>query len=173
MHFVQSKRLGKSGEKLISDLLKFAGVECEENINVKDKNLFDLSCKINKKKFTIECKYDWYSEKSGNLAIEYFNPTSNKASGIDATSATLWGIVINDRDYKTIWLTSVANLKQFIKNNSPYKTMMKVGDGNASIYLYKTDKLLTIFHRVDNLDKEDVVKTITVILNKSKSKGTK
>ena len=134
MHFVQSKRLGKSGEKLISNLLKFAGIECEENTDVKGKNLFDLSCKIKKKKFTIECKYDWYSEKSGNLAIEYFNPTSNKASGIDATMATLWGLVINDRDYKTVWLTSVAALKQYIKNNSPYKTMMKVGDGNASIY---------------------------------------
>lgn len=168
--FVQSARLGKSGERLVLDILTFAAIPCKENLNTVTREFYDLEANIGSKKFTIECKYDWYSEKSGNLAIEFFNSTKNKPSGIDNTKANLWAIIINDKDYKTIWITSVSALKAYIKAHTAFKTIMKAGDGNASIYLYKTEQLLSIFKRIDNLEKEQIVDVVKGLLKKGKNK---
>lgn len=168
--FVQSRYIGKHGEELIKKLLNFSGIECNQNEEYKSKDDYDLICKIGKSKFTIESKYDRYSQKSGNLAIEFYNPKSKKPSGIASTKATIWGLIINDMDYQTIWLTKVDTLKEFIKNNKPAKTIQSVGDGNASIHLYKVENILPIFTRIDNLEKEDIVKTIKNLIKKPRKK---
>lgn len=168
--FVQSRYIGKHGEELIRKLLTFSGIECVPNEEYKSKDDYDLICKVDKTKFTIESKYDRYSQKSGNLAIEYYNPKSKKPSGITSTKATIWGLIINDMDYQTIWITKVDTLRDFIKNNKPSKTIESVGDGNASIHLYKVENILPIFTRIDNLEKEDIVKTIKTLLKKTRKK---
>ena len=95
--------------------------------------------------FTVEVKYDEMQAKTGNIAIEIYNPRSAKPSGLTATKATLWCHVLQD----SIWITSVEKLKSFCENTSPFKSFNSVGDGNASILLYKTQDILEIFERID------------------------
>ena len=53
--------------------------------------------------FTVEVKYDEMQAKTGNIAIEIYNPKSGKPSGLTATKANLWCQVLKD----STWITSV------------------------------------------------------------------
>ena len=48
----------------------------------------DFDIFVPEKEHKIECKYDRMSEKTGNIAIEFFD--RGKPSGIDKTKATHW-----------------------------------------------------------------------------------
>lgn len=100
--------------------------------------------------FTVEVKYDEMEDATGNMAIEIYNPKSDKPSGLTATKADLWCHVLKG----SIFITSVRRLKEFVRNNKPFKTVGKAGDGNAKIHLFKTDDILFIFNRIDGLEKD-------------------
>ena len=106
--------------------------------------------------FTVEVKYDEMQAKTGNIAIEIYNPRSAKPSGLTATKATLWCHVLQD----SVWITSVEKLKKFCEDTPPFKSFNSVGDGNASILLYKTEDILTIFERIDKCSEEEAWKAI-------------
>lgn len=106
----------------------------------------------------IEVKNDEYAKKSGNIAIEVFNPKSNKASGLYITQADIWAHVLDDE----IWISSPEKMKNFINSKKPLRIIEKAGDGNATILLYRKDEILDeIFTRVDELDKEQFDKAIS------------
>ena len=151
MGFKKDLALGQKGEKLVKITLEKLGAIVE----LPDTTEVDLVCKFGKKKFTAEIKHDIYAEKSGNLAFEYWNSGSDKPSGITSTKATIWFHLIPDLSLKTIWATSVKSLRDYISKNKPFRSLQKVGDGNADIHLYKMDKILDdIFHRIDNITPE-------------------
>lgn len=106
--------------------------------------------------FTVEVKYDEMQAKTGNIAIEIYNPRSGKPSGLTATKADLWCHVLQD----SAWITSVDNLKDFCENTAPFKSFNSVGDGNASILLYKTEDILKIFDRIDDIPENEIEKKI-------------
>tara|TARA_X000001036_G_C20500339_1_gene733596 strand:- start:73 stop:570 length:498 start_codon:yes stop_codon:yes gene_type:complete len=110
--------------------------------------------------FTVEVKYDEMQAKTGNIAIEIYNPRSGKPSGLSATKANLWCHVLQD----STWITNVNKLKKFCEENTPFKSFNFVGDGNASILLYKTEDILQIFERIDKCSKEKLRKTIDSML---------
>ena len=110
--------------------------------------------------FTVEVKYDEMQAKTGNIAIEIYNPRSAKPSGLTATKATLWCHVLQD----SIWITSVNKLKRFCEDTPAFKSFNSVGDGNASILLYKTKDILSIFKRIDGCSKEEISQAIESFL---------
>ena len=111
--------------------------------------------------FTVEVKYDEMQAKTGNIAIEIYNPRSGKPSGLTATKATLWCQVLQD----SAWITSVKALRKFCEETPPFKMFSSAGDGNAAILLYKTKDILEIFERIDECSKEKLRKTIDSMLS--------
>jgi len=167
MAFNRDFSLGKQGESLVLKIFKKHNIELEPNKEKEKLSDYDLVGKFGKKKITIECKYDWLSQKTNNLAIEFFNSNKGEASGIDGTKALLWSHVILDQGNPTAWITSVKKLKDFVKNNKPFRVVEKAGDGNASLYLYNDMFILdAIFHRIDMLEEKefkDVIKELLCV----------
>lgn len=165
MAFKRDFSLGKQGENLVLKIFKKHNVELELNKDSKKLLDYDLVGKLGKKKITVECKYDWLSQKTNNLAIEFYNSNKETASGIDGTKALLWSHVILDKGNPTVWLTSVKKLKQFIKDNKPWKIIEKAGDGNSSLYLYQDIVILdAVFTRIDMLEEKEFTKTVKELL---------
>jgi hypothetical protein len=161
MAFKRDFSLGKQGEKLVKKIFEKNNIEFELNTDKKKLSDFDASGKIGNKKFSIEIKYDWLSQKTNNLAIEFYNSKKEEKSGIDGTKATLWCHIILDQGNPTAWLTSVKALKNFIKNNKPWKIIENAGDGNANLYLYNDIVILeAVFHRIDLLEESEFKKLI-------------
>lgn len=105
--------------------------------------------------FTSEVKYDLYAAKSGNIAIEYYNPKSNKPSGLSATKADLWFHAVTKP--ASVWVTTVQQLKEYTNTKPPHKIVDVGGDDNASMYLYRQDVIFDdIFKRVDNLSPDEL-----------------
>lgn len=150
-------KIGADGEQLVLDIFNNMSFKTGKNIK-KDKLIdFDIWAGLNIMDgddvklayFTIEIKNDIYAERSGNIAIEFFNTNKCKASGISVTKANLWAHIIPNNG---IYLTSVSKLTEYINNNTPLRTVFNAGDGNANIYLYPMDKILpAIFTKIDNL----------------------
>lgn len=149
---------GKIAEDLVEGLFKDLGCDTE-----RAKGEFpdwDLKCKLKRKKFTAEIKYDIMACLTGNLAIEFRNSKQNKPSGIEATKANLWVHCIKDGEHITIWITSVSKLKEYIAVYEPRRTVFNAGDDNADLYLYKDDEILSIFTKIDHLDEKGKLKAI-------------
>lgn len=141
---------GKLAEQRVISMFNKLGVPCKKS----DKELleYDIEFEISGKKRTAEVKFDMMAEKTGNLAIEYWNSKKDTASGISATKANLWIICILDDINITMWATSVKSMKKFLEENTPKRIISKAGDKNAELYLYDADFMLkTIFHRLDDI----------------------
>ncbi len=164
MAFKRDLQFGKQGEKEVIQVFRRNGFELVNNTASKKLKDYDLIGKVGKKNFTLEIKYDWLSERTGNLAIEYHNSSKDEPSGIDATKADIWIQIINDKDYKTVWAINVLKLRQYIKANKPLRVVTKAGDGNAELYLYKDFDILKEFTRLDNIDKDQFNKEIKGLL---------
>lgn len=156
-NFVKDFKNGKKGEQIFLDFLNKNSIIHEVNINKKLSELskYDVKALDN----TFEIKYDLYEAKSGNVAIEYYNPKSIKPSGVNITSAKFWVFILLDQ---TIWITTVAKLKDYIavldKNMGFVKDAIKCGDGNSSSYIYNKEIIFkNIFVRVDQMNKGDFV----------------
>ena len=63
-----------------------------------------------------------------------------------------------------MWITSVDKLKKFCEDTPPFKSFNSVGDGNASILLYKTEDILKIFERIDECSETELNKKINSML---------
>ncbi|MFW9876832.1 MAG: hypothetical protein ACFFG0_27375 [Candidatus Thorarchaeota archaeon] len=162
MNFSRDLSLGRNGEKFLQNYLIKNGIDCKLNeVNNAD---YDLICKYKRTKFTIEVKYDMYAEKSGNIAIEYYNPQLDKPSGLYSTKADLWCTIIPDFTNKTMWCCTVKKFKKYIETHKPYRIVENCGDGNANIYLYKLDDIMDLFIRLDRLTEDKLIKAIRKIL---------
>jgi hypothetical protein len=147
MAFLRDKDTGDIAEKWVADLLQ----ECGINSFKENKKELKFDFKHNPPEFMSEVKHDVMSARTGNIAIEFFNPKKAEFSGISATHANLWFHVVPVP--KSVWVTSVKELKSYIINNKPPKIVTLGGDNNASMYLYKQNIIFpAIFYRVDNID---------------------
>lgn len=165
MSILKSLALGNTAENFCINTFRSFSIEAEKNSDTKTREFWDLDCVIGKKKFKVEVKYDVMAQKTGNLAIEFYNSKSLKPSGIDATKAHIWAHVIQDDTNKTMWIASVKQMKLFIKDNTPFKTLNDVGDNNACIHLYKdSDMLSVVLHRFETLDETDAAKLVRRLL---------
>ena len=148
---------GKEGEDLLISLLKKAKISCERNESKEERSYYDVKAKLESSSITCEVKNDLYASKSGNIAIEVYNPKSNKKSGLTITKSDLWVHIVDGN----VWVARTADLKGFIETNKPLREVEKAGDGNATILLYKAKDILPkVFKCIDHLSGKDIKKTI-------------
>lgn len=164
MGFAKDRVRGLRGERLVAKTLENDGIKCEINEDNETNIYYDIECKMGRVKFTVEVKSDYMAERTGNLAIEYYNSKQGKPSGITVTKADLWVHCIKDGDNLTVWATSVDTLKAFIDAEEPIKKVEFGGDNNASLLLYNEHHILEIFERLDNLQEKQIKKAIKRLL---------
>lgn len=139
MGFKKSLAIGNKGQQLVTQILEDNGFIVESS---KGKVVeWDIKA-VGLHEFSGEVKFDDYSAKSGNLAIEFFNSKACKASGITATTADLWFHVCPPNE---VLVVRVDTLLNYCKNTKPFKTIKAGGDGNADLYLYRKDEIIKIF----------------------------
>jgi hypothetical protein len=133
--FVRDLALGKAIEQQVSKLL----TECGFSVTICKEKEYDILAEHPdiEEPLTFEVKNDIYANKSGNIAIEVFNPKSCKPSGLGATEALFW-VHNTDRCY----ITLTKSLREYIEKNPPDRIIAAGGDDNATLYLYKADVLL-------------------------------
>lgn len=165
MGFAKSKFHGDVGESFVLSFLESLGFEASKNSDLTTRSDYDIICKMGRKTCTIEVKFDKMAAKTNNVAIEVFNPKSNKESGINITKADLWFHLIPDGNNITCWFNKTSNIIDFISSNKPNRVVDFSGDGNATIYLYPIDDILNkILFRLENLSLTNAKKKIKEVL---------
>ena len=153
--------IGKQGEESFIKILKKGNVKASSNEEKKSRSYNDIKGELGDQEFTVEVKNDLYAAKSGNIAIEVYNPYSNKKSGLSITKSDLWVHIVNNE----YWVAKTKELKSFVSKTPPFKKRDSVGDGNANILLYKVETILPeIFHRIDNLTAKNIKKLISKLI---------
>jgi hypothetical protein len=146
---------GKEAENAVRLLFGKHGIDTYEvdNKNVTIRSQWDIMFlhHLNSTPRTIEVKNDIYALKSGNIAVEIFNPKSNKPSGLTATTAHYWIYKVGDE----LWVCTVDQLKMFVACEKPHRTIDVGGDNNATLKLYKKGHIFTVFTRIDTLSTKE------------------
>ena len=170
MAFRTDNLTGKTAEGCISAMLEAAGIPVTPNEDATKYSDFDLEAVLNRRTFTLESKFDLYESRSGNIAIEFFNPKSGRPTGIDATKADLWVHVLTNP--MTAWATNVASLRRYIREHDPARVVDCGGDANAAMLLYERKVIFKdIFIRLDDLSSASLRRTLLKLLGpKWKSK---
>lgn len=137
-------------QKVIALFQKF-GFKASKNNDVKTRKFWDIEIERGITKGKIEVKNDKYANRSGNIALEFYNPKSGKDSGIAVTQADLWIVMVDNE----LWMAGTISLKIFIEKNKPCRIVATAGDGNASLMLYDKNRLFgEVFHRIDDIVKK-------------------
>jgi len=162
---LRDKQNGDIAEQKVIDIFIKAGWKAEKNVDKATRALYDIEVVFPPRLETltrIEVKNDLYAAKSGNLAIEIYNTRSNKPSGLTVTEAKLWAVNLDDE----LWIGLTSVLKAFVEKEKPTKVVNNAGDGNAAILLFRKDQILpAVFHRIDNLEIDDLEKLILELIN--------
>ena len=138
---------GHEGENKVSEYLNQLGIDSWINNEKGKLSYYDIGFKLKAKEFTVEVKNDLYAKRSGNIAIEVFNPKTGKPSGLGITLADFWCHITDG-----LYFTKVSILKQFAEEYKPFKIISAGGDNNATLYLYKANFLFPkIFIRSANI----------------------
>lgn len=158
---LKSLKIGDEAEQEVMAFLETLGL-CPIKNDDKNTRLFhDIHCIWNENEFSssvdrvikFEVKNDVMAHKTGNVAIEYYNSKSNKASGITATKADWWVHKITGN----LWIIRVSDLLTFTKEEKPHKIINGGGDKNADLLIYKVDhftekcRLLTDITSIEEL----------------------
>lgn len=157
---------GRVGEDSVRRLMDWAGVHTAMNESDRHAILktHDIRCSLYGIPFSIESKYDSMQAQTGNIAVEYHNPVTDKPSGIMATTSDLWAIVLEPGE---IWICRTDDLRNFFASEKYVRQIKRAGDGNASIRLFKSEHLLSsCCKRIDNISPWDVLDVLVNLLGK-------
>lgn len=147
MSFARDLRTGRIAEKLIATIFSRNDIVTDACHAISH----DLGFTFEGVDRLAEVKYDLYAAKSGNMAVEYYNPKLAKASGIEATKSDVWIVVFSDL---TAYAAKTPELLAYTRNVSPHRHIPAGGDGNASLKLYRADDIVEkLFLRIDDLEK--------------------
>lgn len=94
---------------------------------------YDFVMKFPKGVFRFECKYDKYSCKNGDVAIEYL--CSKKPSGIASTTAEFWCI----RACNDFFIINVIKLKKLILDKAYYRIAKS---DRTEMFIFRKDFLI-------------------------------
>lgn len=155
--FISDLKRGNDAQQLVVQLFDNCGLTNEPvNSRGPNRSFWDVATSGKDLNFTTEVKFDEYEAKSGNIAIETFNPRLSKPSGIGITKAFFWAHVLSGG---VVWITATERLRIFMQENEPLRIVGKGGDGNAELHLYPSSVILpAIFTRIDNMSKRKLTK---------------
>jgi len=150
--FLHDLARGGKAETLVAHLFVESGFPSV--VDKKARAEWDLKSEYNGEYITTEVKYDAYEHKSGNVAIEVYNPYIGKPSGITVTQAFFWAHVLMDG---VVWLAPVSKLKEYLDNHPPGRIIDAGGDKNATLWLYSSKTILpNAFTRIDMMPAEEL-----------------
>lgn len=165
--FLRKKSFGTFGEVYVRKVLSRAGIINELN-EAKSKGeliKWDIKALLNGSHVTIEAKFDMAEASTGNIAIEYYNTKQGKPSGIKATTADLWCVVLQNP--LTAWVSRTADLRAFFDGVKCFKEVACGGDQNSAMKLWPKDEILgACFHQFDDLEPAAVQQLLTNLLGK-------
>lgn len=131
--------IGKQGEIIAQQrLLELFELKTILNADFKNKHYDLISVEV-QPEITFEVKFDIYANRSGNVAVETRNCRTNLPSGISRTDATYWIHVLNENE---VYICATAQLRAFVQDVSPLRTIMAGGDGNAVLQLYRLNDIV-------------------------------
>lgn len=157
----KSIKAGKIAEDMVAKIMESSGFICKPSPPKTQE--FDILCESNSVSFSIEVKYDIMCERTGNIAIEYWNSKSNKPSGINATKATFWCHVIGGSN--EVWINTVENVKKILIEKKPLRTICSGGDKNSDMLLYNKDVFCESMFRIDNINQADLIKRLECLMS--------
>jgi len=164
--FSQTLKVGNFAEQFIQRLFSQASIPTTLNKNKSKLIEWDIEAELSSQRFRVECKFDVMASKTGNLAIEYYNTKLAKPSGIAATTADLWAVVLQNPLEAYIANTSV--LRAYCQKVAPYRSITNGGDQNAALWLYPKDQILpAVFTRVDDLHPAELADVLLRLLTKN------
>lgn len=164
-HFRSSLRDGLNGEEILAALLAKADVLVTSNKT----DEFDLKCSMPDAEFTIEVKTDLMEAATHNIAVEFYNTKQCKPSGITATKANLWCVVLQRPE--TVWLANTRILYEFVDRTKPIRTVFDGGNNNAALKLYSRDVIMpAVFVQVDCLSPSAFINVVKELLTCTISK---
>lgn len=151
--FLRDLARGGNAETLVIELFAAAGFP--SHADKKARSEWDVKSTYDEPFFfTTEVKYDEYENRSGNIAMEVYNPHTNKPSGLTATKAFFWAHVLVG---KVVWLITTNELKAYIDKNPPSHMIDRGGDNNATLWLYPSNNILPrAFTRIDTMTNEEL-----------------
>lgn len=142
---------GNTGEALVLLLLSKLGIEAVKNQDYSLRYDYDLLCKYKDREFTVEVKWDKYSGRSRNVAIETHNTKSDTPSGVTVSKSDIWCQILGVE--KDVNIVNTQKLKNFVRDETPHRVIQSGGDNNAKLHLYKFEHILPLFKRLtlDNI----------------------
>jgi len=141
---IKSIKIGNKAEQKLMSVLDGLGIKSVKNDDPKTRSFYDVSAEIFGETKTFEVKYDVMSSKTGNFAIEYYNPKSNKDSGLMVTKADYWVHCFNEGEEIVIKICKVSELKDFCCQNNPCKDVKSCGDNNSNMLIFKKERILCL-----------------------------
>jgi uracil-DNA glycosylase family 4 len=162
-----NRNIGKIAEEYTSRLLQSAEIQCEFNEDISKLIEYDLLCKMGKKKFTVEVKFDVKSAQTGNICCEVWNTKKDEPSGIYASTADIFVYVLNDGPNMVAFAINRLKLLSYIETVKPKRVIDCGGDDNAKLFLYPDLQILNEFTQIDNLTAVKLKKTLSQILKNS------
>jgi len=146
---VRDLAIGKIAEDRVAKLLQEISCTDIREVDKANRVFWDLMFTIDGAIHAAEIKNDIYALRSGNIAIELYNPKLGKESGLTSTKADLWVFVVGEE----VWASNTAMLRDYVAKNKPFRIIDSGGDNNALLYLYKKDALMPgLFKRIDDID---------------------
>ena len=141
---------GEAGENILGSLLEKCGFAVTKSRGKNDS--WDLKASLNGKDWYFEVKYDLYSLKSQNIAIEFHNSKTNKPSGISATKSDFWVHIIPSKPVK-ILVCPTDKLLKLVKDAvagchtdiSPLRIVYGGGDKNSDMILFQLSNISPVF----------------------------
>lgn len=161
--FAKDLKIGREGEDRVIQVLAEADLYCVRNSTTQDLQGHDLLFWFHPRERRLEVKYDIYESKSGNVALEYYNPRKRMPSGINATKSDIWVFVLKDG---AVWACRTDDLKKHFREKPCYRDIGCGGDDNASMKLYKREQLFgPLFIRLDSLEPAERYAAIACMLD--------
>jgi hypothetical protein len=140
--FLACLRAGRAGEDAVGRLLgPHLGFTPNESKKRADLARWDFRFTLDGADRFGEVKYDRMESSTGNVAVEHYNPRAGRPSGLMATRAEVWFLVLERP--RTVWAASVGRLKAYCRDVRPHREVEWGGDANASLWLYPTGPLLS------------------------------
>jgi hypothetical protein len=161
--FRRSLQHGESGERAFTSLLDAAGIPYRRNGGLTISELAGWDVEFGDPPVTAEVKYDRMQARTGNVAVEFYNPKSGRASGISATSAAVWVYVFDLP--RAVYAISADRLSRFTASEPPFRVVPVAGDDNASIKLFRSGHILPLFTRLDDVPPVDLAGVIAGVIH--------
>jgi hypothetical protein len=136
---------GHAAERRAAEVLSAAGCPARRL----DGRLNDLAVRVGDREAVAEVKGDRMAAVTGNVAVEFWNTRADRPSGLSATRAHLWLVVIDG----AVWAASVNSVRRtFSAGGQHVRDVLAAGDGNAAVRLFPARAVLgPCFVRLDTL----------------------